>query len=131
MSVIQEATAAAALPCSELTFGCTLVLARQHDVLRSYSLDAVADAADVPLGHHHEALSDALAAAEILATIASEAHVSDLEDLVHPYRIGWGRLDSSGLVRCGADGPSARHRARGCDVGDPLAQAREMPSTLW
>lgn len=39
MSVIQETTAAVGLPCPELTFGCTLVLARQHYVLRSYTLD--------------------------------------------------------------------------------------------
>ncbi len=131
MSVIQEATSAADLPCPALRFGCTLVLARQHYVLPSYTLDAVATVADVPLDHHHDALSDALAAAGVLVTIAGETQVADLEDLFDLYRVSWGRLDSAGLVRCGADGPSARQRAGGRDVGDPREQALEMPPTLW
>lgn len=131
MSVIQEATTAADLTCPDLRFGCTLVLARQHYVLPSYTLDVVAEAADIPLGHHHEALSDALAAAGVLVTIARETQVADLEDLFSLYRVSWGRLAPSGLVRCGADGPSARQRAGGRDVADPREQALEMPPTLW
>ena len=91
LGVVQDATWASGARCPRLRYGCTLALARRHYDLPSYTLDAVADAAGVSLARHHEALADALAAAEILLRIAQDSAVSSVDDVfdLHGLALGW------------------------------------------
>lgn len=91
LGVIQDATWASGHRCPHLRYGCTLLLARRHYLLDSYTLDEVAAAADVRLEHHHDALSDALAAAQVLLRIAADLGTATVEETfaAHGLALGW------------------------------------------
>ena len=74
MMALRRACLAADLPVPELTFGCSLVLARAAKLgLPDHRLPTVAAALDVPLVRHHDAAEDARAAAGILVALAHRA----------------------------------------------------------
>lgn len=124
LGVVQDATWATGHRCPRLRYGCTLLLARRHYALESYTLDLVAAAAGVTLDRHHDALSDALAAAEILLRIAQDVGAASVEETfaVHGLELGW----SAGrdAAPCRVAGPSHWER-----VGP--GQGRVEEPTLW
>lgn len=91
LGVIQDATWGSGLKCPRLRYGCTLLLARRHYDLESYTLDVVAEAAGVTLDRHHDALSDSLAAAEVLLQIVENAGATSVEEVfeIHGLSLGW------------------------------------------
>lgn len=124
LGVVQDATWATGHRCPRLRYGCTLLLARRHYALESYTLDVVATAAGVPLDRHHDARSDALAAAEILLRIAHDVGAASIEETftAHGLELGW----SAGrdATPCRVTGPSPWVR---------LSRGQERPEapTLW
>jgi len=90
MGVMREAIQRSYLTDSDPTFSawpefdylCTLVLARRVFALPSYRLPFVAEAAGVELTNHHDAGSDAHAAAAIVVSIAQSQGYDDLTELV-------------------------------------------------
>lgn len=124
LGVIQDATWASGLPSAPLRYGCTLLLARRHYDLESYTLDVVADAAGVSLERHHDALSDALAAAGVLLRIVEDVGATSVDEAfdIHGLALGW----SSGPDRqaCRVQGRSWWERITPGSVGP-------VEPTLW
>lgn len=91
LGVIQDATWATGHPCPHLQYGCTLLLSRRHYALDSYTLDEVSAAAGVRLERHHDALSDSLAAAEVLLRIAADLGTASIGGTftAHGLELGW------------------------------------------
>ncbi len=79
--VIKAALQASARSGPGFSYACTVILARRSYSLPSYSLPFVAEAAGVPLIHHHDAIEDARACAGILIDIAARQNADSLEDL--------------------------------------------------
>ena len=117
VGVVLDATRSASLPCPELDFGCTLVLSRQHYDLPSNTLDAVAAVAGARLDQHHEAVSDASAAAEIMLAVGRDLGADSLVEAFDAYRIELGRLG----------GPNPRS----CRVRPAAPPVVEDVPTLW
>ena len=112
LGVVKDATGVAGLPCPPLDVGCTLVLARAHYDLPTYTLDAVAEVAGVRLDHHHEAVADAIAAAQILLAVARDLGTMTVTETFDAYRIGLGRA-------CVPEPTPCRVRAEAVDDGPP------------
>jgi DNA polymerase-3 subunit epsilon len=91
MGVIRDACAASNLPWPTVSYACTLVFSRVVWRLLSYSLPWVADAARVPLEHHHDPDADARAAADIMVAISKELGAGSLEAIAAAThgQIGW------------------------------------------
>ncbi|MCL3859781.1 exonuclease domain-containing protein [Actinotalea sp. K2] len=124
LGVVQDATWGASIGCPRLRYGCTLLLARRHYDLPSYTLDVVAEAAGVRLDRHHDALSDALAAAEILLAITQDVGADSVEEVfeVHGLTLGWSR-DPDGRP-CRVQGRSRWERTAVGEIGS-------VAPTLW
>ncbi|MDX3433838.1 exonuclease domain-containing protein [Streptomyces sp. NBC_01693] len=77
--------------CPELRYACSLVVARRTWKLLAYRLPFVAEAAGVAMeGQHHDAQSDADAAARVMLA-AMDAHgVNSLDDLLGKLQIRYG-----------------------------------------
>lgn len=73
MSVLREAVRLSALEPHEVAYVDTLRAARRSLDLLSYSLPWVADALDVPLDQHHNALADARASGHVYVALALAA----------------------------------------------------------
>jgi DNA polymerase-3 subunit epsilon len=123
LDVIRDATWAVDTPCPSLRYGCTLLLARRHYHLPSYTLDAVARAADVDLDHHHDALADALAAASILLRIAQDAAARSVTEVFEQHGIALGVSAGPFRAPCRVVGRSGWRRI------DP--DERHATPTLW
>lgn len=124
LGVVQDATWATGHRCPRLRYGCTLLLARRHYALESYTLDEVAAAAGVDLARHHDALSDALAAAEVLLRIAQDVEADSVAEVfaLHGLELGW------------SAGPDAAPcRVVGASRWERVApgEDREAEPTLW
>nr|WP_218847120.1 exonuclease domain-containing protein [Psychromicrobium silvestre] len=79
--VIKAALQASARPGPAFAYACTVILARRSYSLPSYSLPFVAEAAGVPLIHHHDAIEDARACAGIMIDIAGIHGAESIEQL--------------------------------------------------
>lgn len=121
LGVIQGATWCSHLRCPSLTYGCTLVLSRQHYDLPSYTLDAVSAAAGVDLAQHHEALADATAAAEVVLAIARDLGTTTLVETFGAYGIELGQVGGPDARPCRVE-----RRTSGC--AQPAAEEQD---TLW
>lgn len=124
LGVIQDATGASGHRCPSLRYGCTLLLARRHYDLDSYTLDAVAEAAGVCLTRHHDALPDALAAAEVLMRIAAEVGATTVEEAFEIHGLSLGRSSGPDRQACRASGRSRWERTAPGAV-------RPFEPTLW
>lgn len=122
LSVIKDATSCVGAHRPPLRFGCSLVLARRHYTLASYTLDRVAAAAGARLDHHHEAAADALAAAEITLAIAADLRATTLDDVFEAHELVLGTLDGDELRPC-RHGRRQPEGAGGADLQDA--------ATLW
>lgn len=124
LGVIQDATWAAGVSCPRLRHGCTLLLARRHYDLPTYTLDVVAEAAGVPFDRHHDAHADAVACAEVLLRISEDAAAASVADAfeIHGLALGW------------SAGPDAQPcRVVGRSRWDKLGPGEERATapTLW
>jgi len=91
MSVLRRSAELTGLELFEMRFACTYRLAKSIWADRwSYKLNNLADDFDIEL-NHHDALSDASAAGELVAHICNAHGVGSLDEVaeVLGYGIGW------------------------------------------
>ena len=82
MGVLRASAAAIEAPLPELSYMCSLAMARKTYNLESYRLNAVAYAVGHEEFNHHDALADADACARIVVHMAAKRHdVDNLDDL--------------------------------------------------
>lgn len=92
--VIRDALSIMNMPWPELTFACTLVMARRTYDLPSYRLPYVAKAAGLVFNpdDHHKAESDAELAARIMLAIAKRHEANDLKTLADTLNLRLGQM---------------------------------------
>ena len=82
MGVLRASAAAIEAPLPDLSYMCSLAMARKTYNLESYRLNAVAYAVGHEEFNHHDALADADACARIVVHMAAKRHdVDNLDDL--------------------------------------------------
>ncbi|NKX54595.1 exonuclease domain-containing protein [Arthrobacter mobilis] len=81
LGVIRSALEVSELAGPAYDYACTVILSRRSYSLVSYSLPFVAEAAGVPLLHHHDAVEDARACAGIMIDIAGRHGAGSIADL--------------------------------------------------
>ena len=82
MSVLKASAAAVSFDLPNLSYGCSLKMARKTYSLDSYRLNAVAYAIGHEEFRHHDALADSDACARIVLHMADRHGVEDLEGLL-------------------------------------------------
>lgn len=100
ISVIRDATSRCGFDWPTIDFACSMLLARRHHDLPEHTLDAVAAAAGVPLGRHHDAVDDALTCARITLNMAQRVRAESLDELVRVSGLAWGRLSPGTYEPC-------------------------------
>lgn len=98
LGVVRYACAAEGIEWPAMDFLCSLVLARRHLSLPSYSLPFVAQACGVPIQNHHDALDDARAVAGVMSHLARVTATEDIHDLAIALGVRVGRMEA-GLYR--------------------------------
>ena len=112
----------------ELTYGCTLVLSRRILSLLSYRLPIVCAALDIPLLDHHEAGTDATAAALIALELARRQQADSLHELASGVQVRLGKLSGHNWAGCARSWSGVGGRGYGetpgaspnADPGHPL-----------
>jgi DNA polymerase III epsilon subunit-like protein len=100
IGVIRDSCAETGTVCPELHFACTRQLARMvWPGIGSYCLPDVADVAGVALTSHHEAESDALAAAGVAVAAAQLRGCSSIPEVLSQFGIYPGTLQSGVYTR--------------------------------
>jgi len=94
--VIRHACSASSIETPELTYTCSVVLARTMLDLPSYSLPYCANEIGFPLGDHHNPSVDAEAAAQLVIELARRADAKTLDELLTSQRVRWGTLGPDG-----------------------------------
>lgn len=107
MSVIRDATSHCGYSWPTLDYCCSMLLARRHHDLPEHTLDAVAAAAGISIGRHHDAVDDAVACARITLDMAERAHTSSLDDLLRVSGLGWGHMAPELFQACSPTGAPA------------------------
>lgn len=93
IGVIRDACAATNTQCPELRFACTRQVARMvWPGLGSYSLPDVVRVSGAATFNHHDAESDALAAAHVALAATRETNASSFEEMLRTLRIVTGTL---------------------------------------
>ncbi len=82
MGVLRAAARQVNFDLPDLSYGCSLLMARKSYNLESYRLNAVAYAAGHEEFQHHDALADADACARIVIHMANRHDAESLEDLL-------------------------------------------------
>ncbi|WP_130866583.1 3'-5' exonuclease [Acidipropionibacterium timonense] len=100
MSVIRNACDVCNVPVPAWQVYCTLVLSRRALTLPAYNLNYVTAHLGVALDHHHDADSDAMAAAGIAVALAADKGVTELADLAAALRVRPGILSPDGWAGC-------------------------------
>ncbi|KPN22242.1 MULTISPECIES: exonuclease domain-containing protein [Arthrobacter] len=80
LGVIRSALEVSGLAGPAYDYACTVVLSRRTYSLPSHSLPFVAEAAGVPLEHHHDATADARACAGIMIDIVARSGAGSLAE---------------------------------------------------
>lgn len=101
MGVVRSACEVSAHAWPEWTYGCTLVMARRSLDLISYRLPIVATHLGVPLEHHHDALADSRACAQVLLALADRHECSDLSQLASSLSVRFGQIRPGAWDGCG------------------------------
>lgn len=113
MSALRCALEEFGLAYPRLSYLCTLILARSvWPELASHKLCVLARELDIPL-KHHEAESDATAAAQIVLKAASKLGVTSLEELMTACHMESGELYPDGYAPCHGGGVVAHHAVSG------------------
>lgn len=103
MSALRSALDECGLPYPQLSYLCSLVIARKlWPQFSSHGLSVLAREFQIPL-KHHDAESDAAAAAQIVLEAASELGVSSIGELVHACGVAPGSLFPGGYTPCSAE----------------------------
>jgi DNA polymerase-3 subunit epsilon len=106
IGAIREATAYCGFDWPQLDVACSLVLARKrYPDLATHTLDACCSAAGVDLTHHHDAVADAVACAELTLQMGRAVHAADLDDLLRASGVAWGRLTPDRYEPCHSTAP--------------------------
>ena len=92
IGVIRDACAFDKIQHPTLRFVCTMVISRRVLSLPSYRLPYVAEELGVDMGTHHDALDDALGAAQVALGLASRCDSESLEELLEAVRVSTGSL---------------------------------------
>lgn len=107
MGVLRETLKVYGINPNPIQYFCTMVLSRHTLNLLSYRLPFVAEELGLADFNHHDALEDAMTAANIAIALATRAGVQNLFDLAESVRVRPGILDSSGT-----SGTSAMRRGK-------------------
>lgn len=103
MSALRSALDECGLPYPQLSYLCSLLIARKlWPQFSSHGLSVLAHEFQIPL-KHHDAESDAAAAAQIVLRAASELGVSSIGELVHACGVTPGSLYPGGYTPCSAE----------------------------
>jgi DNA polymerase-3 subunit epsilon len=86
MGVLRAAAQAVNFDLPDLSYSCSLLMARRTYALESYRLNAVAYAIGHEEFNHHDALADADACARIVIHMAGRHDAENLEDLLKATR---------------------------------------------
>lgn len=86
MGVLRASAEAVNFDLPDLSYGCSLLMARRTYALESYRLNAVAYAIGHEEFNHHDALADADACARITIHMANRHEVESLEGLLQATR---------------------------------------------
>src|SRR5256886_1396313 len=111
LGVIRNACDQMDMRWPELTYACTLVVARRTWPLISYSLPWVAEAANHDLTDHHDPSADAGAAAAVMIAAKRVHGASTLGDLLQSLRIRYGMLSVDQWAGCHFAGASRARAA--------------------
>ncbi|MGK9146533.1 DNA polymerase III subunit epsilon [Plantibacter flavus] len=95
MGVIRGACAATGLDCPDITYLCSLNIARKTYQLESYRLPVAALAAGFDDFQHHEATGDAEASAHIIIDSARRRGASSITELAELTSVKIGRIGVS------------------------------------
>ncbi|MFD1213386.1 exonuclease domain-containing protein [Arthrobacter sp. GCM10027362] len=94
LGVIRSALEVSGLAGPAYEYACTVILSRRSYSLVSYSLPFVAEAAGVPLRHHHDAVEDARACAGIMIDIAARNGAGSVADLLAAFGLPASRMEA-------------------------------------
>lgn len=92
--VIRSALEVSDLPGPAFDYACTVMLARRHYSLPSYSLPFVAEAAGVPLLNHHDPVEDARACAGIMIDIVERNAAGSVAELFAGLNLAMPRFEA-------------------------------------
>ena len=96
MGVLRDALDESFVPWPTLSYACTVVASRRLLKLPSHSLPYVAAELGIDLGLHHDALSDARVAAQIMIEFCKRTSQSDLDSFLNSLNIRWGMISEDG-----------------------------------
>ncbi|MFQ4147350.1 exonuclease domain-containing protein [Arthrobacter sp. LAPM80] len=94
VGVIRSAAEVSGMRAPAFDYACTVVLSRKNYSLPSYSLPFVAEAAGVPLLHHHDATEDARACAGIMVDIAAKHNVASVRGVFDSMKLAMPHVDA-------------------------------------
>lgn len=101
IGALRQGCVADQLDWPDLTYACSLVMARRADLqLLSYRLPMVCQALGVTTGRHHDAGADAAAAAGIVLALGARQQMSNLPDLAASLMVRLGTLTGASWVGC-------------------------------
>ncbi len=111
LGVIRSACDEMGMGWPDLTYACTLVVARRTWPLISYSLPWVAEAAGHQLLDHHDPSADAMAAAAVMTEATRFHGVATLLDLLNLLRVRFGGMSAGQWSGCQYAGASRARAA--------------------
>jgi DNA polymerase-3 subunit epsilon len=112
LSVLRSLLDYYALPYPELSYSCSLMMARKvWQGLPSYRLNSLSEWLDIPLDHHR-ALSDAIACSHLTLKAFRRQGVESMLDMEKKIAIKTGRLFQRGYVPC-TSAKTTYYRANG------------------
>ncbi len=100
VGAIREACVLSGLPWPSLSYACTLVISRRSLDLLSYRLPLVCQHLGIDMQLHHDAGSDAEAAARITMLLAERANAESLDDLAASLFVRVGKLTAFDWAGC-------------------------------
>jgi DNA polymerase-3 subunit epsilon len=110
LGVIRDACTECDVRWPDLSYACTLVLARRTWRLLSYSLPWVVEAAGGSLTDHHDPLADALAASQVMSAILTRHERTSVSELLATLSVDFGHISPSQEWRgCQVHGLNGRH----------------------
>lgn len=96
LTAVMRAAQAEAFVLPEWSFACSMVLARKELPLASYRLPIVANSLGVPLDKHHDAASDAIAAAGVMEALVRRRELDSVRELMNALDVCPGRVSLRG-----------------------------------